>query len=143
MTKENELIKNKITEILSSNDAMTIATTGGNYSPWILGVYFASNELTLYVLLETHGKSMANLKTNKNVAVCISKNDAMQDFLQGHGEAVILDDSKEPEVRAMILEKMPWFQTFTPVTPIRINIKDFFVSSLNNGWFPAKHFEWK
>lgn len=141
MTKEKEEVKEKIAEILKSNDAMNISTTGGKYSPWILGVYFVSEELTLYVLLETEGKSMANLKINNNVAISISKNDAMQDFLQGYGKAVILDSSKEPEVREMILAKMPWFQTFTPVTPVRIEIKEYFVSSLSKGWFPAKRYE--
>lgn len=141
MTKETEEVKNKISEILNSNDAMTIASTGDKYSPWILGVYFASNELSAYVLLETDGKTMANLKINNKVAICISKNDAMQDFLQGYGEAVILDPSKESEVRQMILDKMPWFQTFTPVTPVRLDVKEYFVSSLNKGWFPAKRYE--
>ena len=141
MSKEKEEIRNKISEILNSNDAMTIASTGGKFSPWILGVYFASSELSVFVLLESDGKTLANLRINKNVAICISKNDAMQDFMQGYGEAEILDLSKEPEVRQMILNKMPWFQTFTPVTPVRIDVHEYFVSSLSKGWFPAKRYE--
>ena len=62
----------------------------------------------------------------------------MQDFLQANGEAEIMDDSKEPEVRKMILDKMPWFQTFTPVKPVRIKFRKIFVSSLQSSWFPAK-----
>jgi len=141
MIKESEEVKEKIFDILNSNDAMMIASTGGKYTPWILGVYFTQKELELFILLETHGKTMSNLKINKNIAVSISRNDAMQDFLQGYGEAVLLDDSEEPAVREMILKKMPWFQTFTPVTPVKIVISEFFVTSLNKGWFPAKHYE--
>ena len=118
-----------------------LATTGGEYSPWILGAYFVSDDLRIYLLLETHGKSFANLKINNKVAISISKNDAMQDFIQGKGEAVIMDISEDKFVRDMILEKMPWFQTFTPVTPVRIDIKKYFVTSLQSQWFPAKVLE--
>jgi len=134
-------VKERILEVLKSYDAIMIATTGGEYSPWILGAYFASDDLKIYVLLETHGKSFGNIKINKKVAISISKNDAMQDFLQGYGEAVTLDVSEDKFVRDMIVEKMPWFQTYTPVTPVRIDIKKYFITSLQNGWFPAKVLE--
>ncbi len=134
-------VKDKILEILKGNDAIMVATTGGEYSPWILGAYFASKDIDIYLLLETHGKTMANLKKNLSVAISISKNDAMQDFLQAIGDAEILPDSEEPEVRKLILDKMPWFQTFTPVTPVRVRVKKYFVTSLQNGWFPAKVLE--
>lgn len=144
MTAEADIqteIRGKILENFKINDAITIASTGGEYSPWVLGAYFASKELDIYVLLETSGKTMANLIKNKDIAVLISKNDAMQDFIQGTGEVEILDDSEEPEVRKLILEKMPWFQTFTPVKPVKIKIRKYFISSLQSGWFPAKVFE--
>ncbi len=133
-----EEIREKILELYKNNNAVMLATAGGEYSPWILGAYFASSELDLYLLLETNGKTMANIVKNKNIALSISQNDAMQDFLQAKGEAEIMDDSKEPEVRKMILDKMPWFQTFTPVKPVRIKLSKIFVSSLQNSWFPAK-----
>ena len=53
----------------------------------------------------------------------------------------ILPDSDEPEVRKLIVDKMPWFQTFTPVSPVRIRVKKYFVTSLQKGWFPAKVLE--
>ncbi len=134
-------VKEKILEILKSNDAIMVATKGGEYSPWILGAYFTSKDLSIYLFLETHGKSFGNIKIDNTVAISISKNDAMQDFLQGYGKAIILDDSEEKNVRNMLLEKMPWFQTYTPVTPIRIDIKKFFVTSLQSQWFPAKILE--
>ena len=134
-------VKDKILEILKGNDAIMVSTTGGEYSPWILGAYFASKDIDIYLLLETHGKTMANLRKNLSVAISISKNDAMQDFLQAIGDAEILPDSEEPEVRKLILDKMPWFQTFTPVTPVRVRVKKYFVTSLQNGWFPAKVLE--
>lgn len=141
MTEAQTEVKDKILEILKNNDAIMIASTGGEYSPWILGAYFASRDVEIYVLLETHGKTFANLKSNSKVAFSISKNDAMQDFLQGSGEVEILPDSEEPAVRKMIVDKMPWFQTYTPVSPVKIKVKKYFVTSLQNGWFPAKVLE--
>lgn len=141
MAEAQTEVKDKILEILKNNDAIMIASTGGEYSPWILGAYFASKDIDIYVLLETHGKTFANIRNNKSVAISISKNDAMQDFLQAHGEVEILPDSEEPEVRKLIVDKLPWFQTYTPVSPVRIRVKKYFVTSLQNGWFPAKVLE--
>ena len=141
MTEVSDLqseVKEKILEIFSSNDALTIATTGGEYSPWIIGAYFASSDLEIYMFLDTLGKTMSNIKSNKNVAISISKNDAMQDFLQASGEIVLLEESEEAKVRNLLTEKMPWFKTYTPVTPVRMDIKKVFVSSFKDQWFPAK-----
>ncbi len=138
MTEAQTEVKDRILEILKNNDAIMIASTGGEYSPWILGAYFASKDIDIYVLLETHGKTFANLKENSKVAVSISKNDAMQDFLQAQAEVEVLPDTDEPEVRKLIVDKMPWFQTYTPVSPVRIRVKKYFVTSLQKGWFPAK-----
>ncbi|MBK6504341.1 MAG: pyridoxamine 5'-phosphate oxidase family protein [Ignavibacteria bacterium] len=141
MTEAQTEVKDRILEILKNNDAIMIASTGGEYSPWILGAYFASKDIDIYVLLETHGKTFANLKENSKVAVSISKNDAMQDFLQAQAEVEVLPDTDEPEVRKLIVDKMPWFQTYTPVSPVRIRVKKYFVTSLQKGWFPAKVLE--
>lgn len=134
-------VKEKILEVLQTYDAIMIATTGGEYSPWILGAYFGIDELKIYVLLETNGKSLGNIKINNKVAISISKNDAMLDFIQGSGEAVILESAEDKLVRDKILSKMPSFQTYTPVTPVRIDIKKYLITSLQNGWFPAKLLE--
>jgi nitroimidazol reductase NimA-like FMN-containing flavoprotein (pyridoxamine 5'-phosphate oxidase superfamily) len=136
-----EQIKEKILEIFKANDAISIASTGGEYSPWILGAYFASEGLTIYCFLETAGKSYRNIFLNKSIAISISKNDAMQDFLQGKGTIEMLPNEDEDKVRNMILAKMPWFKTYTPVAPCRIKIDKFFVTSLQSGWFPAKVLE--
>ena len=136
-----EQIKEKILGIFKANDAISIASTGGEYSPWILGAYFASDDLTIYCFLETAGKSYRNIFLNKNIAISISKNDAMQDFLQGKGTVEMLPNEDDDKVRSMILAKMPWFKTYTPVAPCRIKIDKFFVTSLSSGWFPAKVLE--
>ena len=63
MTEVSDLeseVREKILKVLKSNDAIMLATTGGEYSPWILGAYFASDDLKIYLLLETLGKSFAN-----------------------------------------------------------------------------------
>lgn len=137
----SEQIKEKILEIFKANDAISIASTGGEYSPWILGAYFATDGLTIYCFLEMAGKSYRNIFLNKNIAISISKNDAMQDFLQGKGTIEMLTTEEDDKVRNMLLAKMPWFKTYTPVAPCKIKIDKFFVTSLASGWFPAKVLE--
>jgi len=140
MTPETE-IKSAILNILSENNAISLATTGGEYSPWILGAYFASDDLTIYLLLEQSGKTLANLKQNPKGALLISQNDAMKDFLQAQFEATLLPASDEDRVRQMLVAKMPWYQTYTPCAPVRLDVSKWFVSSLARQWFPAKVLE--
>ncbi len=140
MTSEAE-IKSAILDILSQNNAISLATTGGEYSPWILGAYFASDDLSIYLMLEKSGKTLANLKANPKGALMISQNDAMKDFLQAQFEAVFLPDSDEAKVRQMLVAKMPWYQTYTPCAPVRLDVQKWFVSSFARQWFPAKVLE--
>ncbi|MCS7014229.1 MAG: pyridoxamine 5'-phosphate oxidase family protein [Chloroherpetonaceae bacterium] len=134
-------IKQVILDILQSNNAITIATTGGEYSPWVLGAYFASNDLTIYLMLEVAGKTMANLRKNQSVAIQISQNDAMKDFLQAYGTATVLPESEREKVMGMLQTKMPWYQLYTPCLPVRLDMKKWFVTSLSRQWLPARVLE--
>ena len=91
-----------------ANNALSLASSGGVYSPWVLGVYFASEELRLFAFLERSGKTMDNLLHNSRVAFCVSQNDAQQDFVQGIGNVVFLPDNSERSVRQLLEKKMPW-----------------------------------
>jgi len=137
----NNEVESKIKEIMESNNAIMLATTGTDYSPWILGAYYVNDGLDIYLLLEKGGKSFANISANKNVAYSISQNDATKDFLQGKAVVEVLPDSEEAKVREMLVNKMPWYQTFVPMVPVKIVASKLFVTSLQNGWFPAKVLE--
>ncbi len=134
-------LESKIYEIFESNNAIMLATTGTDYSPWILGAYYVTNGLDIYLLLEKGGKSFANITANKNVAYSISQNDATKDFIQGKAVVEILPDEEEAAVKEMLINKMPWYQTFVPMVPVKIISSKIFVTSLQNGWFPAKVLE--
>lgn len=140
VNETNEL-ESKIFEIFEGNNAIMLATTGTDYSPWILGAYYVSKGLDIYLLLEKGGKSFANIAQNKNVAYSISQNDATKDFIQGKAVVEILADEEEGKVREMLTAKMPWYQTFVPMVPVKISASKIFVTSLQNGWFPAKVLE--
>ncbi|MEO8514353.1 MAG: pyridoxamine 5'-phosphate oxidase family protein [Ignavibacteria bacterium] len=137
----NNEVEAKIKEIMEGNNAIMLATTGSDYSPWILGAYFVNNGIDIYLLIEKGGKSYANIEQNKNVAYSISQNDATKDFLQGKAVVEVLPDEEEDKVRKMLVEKMPWYQTFVPMIPVKIVPSKIFVTSLQNGWFPAKVLE--
>ena len=139
--QDNKEVETRVKEIFEENNAIMLATTGGDYSPWILGAYFVNDGLSLYLLLEKGGKSYANIEKNKNVAYSISQNDATKDFLQGQAVVTVLPDEEESRVREMLVKKMPWYQTFVPMIPVKINSSKIFATSLAKGWFPAKVLE--
>lgn len=137
----NTEVEAKIKEIMKTSNAIMLATTGTDFSPWILGAYYVNEGIDIYLLVEKGGKSFANIVENKNAAYSISQNDATKDFLQGKAVVEILPDEDEYKVRKMLVDKMPWYQTFVPMTPIKIKSSKIFVTSLQNGWFPAKVLE--
>lgn len=128
-------------DVFKAHNATHVATAGGPLSPWILGVYFATQGEQIVFFLETAGKSLANVRANPRVALSFSENDAMKDFVQLYGSAEILPDSEEPNVRQLLEAKMPWFKTYTPVTPVRVRPHQILVSSFSRGWFPAQKVE--
>lgn len=65
----NNEVEAKIKEILEGNNAIMLATTGSDYSPWILGAYYVSSGLDIYLLLEKGGKSFANIMQNKKCCI--------------------------------------------------------------------------
>lgn len=136
--------------VLDQHPSMQLATTGGPYSPWVLGVYFAvearggseDEPLSLTFFLEESGKSLQNALVDPRVAFMVTSLDAKQDFVQGKGAITALDRDAEAEVRARLLSKMPWYATYTPVAPVRLVVDELFVSSFERGWFPAKKIAW-
>jgi len=131
-------IKKAVLEILENHNALSLATTGSEYSPWILSVYFANDDFDIYFFLEESGKTIRNIAINKNVAIAISQNDATKDFLQAYGQITLLQKKEDEFVRNMLISKMPWFQTYTQVFPVKLKIDRYFVSSFSRKWFPAK-----
>jgi nitroimidazol reductase NimA-like FMN-containing flavoprotein (pyridoxamine 5'-phosphate oxidase superfamily) len=125
-------------QVFAHNNALSLATAGGAYSPWILGAYFVHDGPDLLLFLETHGKSLANVAEKAQVAFSVSENDAMKDFVQGRGEARVLPPGDAETVLRAMTTKMPWFKLYTPSTPVRIRTQELFVSSFASQWFPAK-----
>lgn len=138
MSNTDAEVLERAQQIYAENNAITMATTGGRYSPWVLGAYFVHDGADVYLMVEKTGKTIENLRANARVAFSVSQNDAMKDFLQGVADAVILSDDEYDAVMARLKGKMPWYQLYTPCAPVRLETRELFVSSLSSGWFPAK-----
>jgi len=137
--------------VFDENNAVQLATLGGAWSPWILGAYFtrAPNalwrsgepsglaDLDLVLMVERHGKTMANLQVDGRVAFSVSKNDATLDFIQGSGRATVLPVEETSHVMDALTVKMPWYQLYTPCLPVRVAVDELFVTSFELGWMPA------
>lgn len=138
MNEEEKAIATRAQSVFAKNPSLSLATSGGAYSPWVAGVYFAHDGLALYTLVENSGKTMENLRANSRVSFLVSENDAQKDFVQGIGHAQLLDEEQAAAVRQRLEAKLPWYKTYTPVVPVRIDAEALLVSSLASGWFPAK-----
>ena len=127
-----------IDAVLACHNAISLASAGGEFSPWVLGAYFAHQDGALYLGLENSGKTMRNLLANPRVAFLVTSGDAQQDFVQGQGKITLLTSEQAAAAEARIKAKMPWYQTYTPTTFVRLDVNRFWVSSFARQWFPAK-----
>ncbi len=138
-TTATDDVRAALREILESHHALTLASTGAEFSPWIFGAYYASDEkLNIYLTLEKSGKTLRNVEQNPAVSLMISDNDAMKDFVQAQGRIVLLSGGEEERVHELLTQKMPWYKLYTPSSYARLEVSRFFVSSFARGWFPAK-----
>ena len=124
--------------VLDSRNSLVIASTGGPQSPWVLSVYFARTDAGLVLFLEESGKTLANVRAHAQVAFMSATEDATQDFVQGAAVATLLPEAEADAVRAALLARMPWYQTYTPVVPVLLQPTRMHVASFASGWFPAK-----
>lgn len=142
--------------LIDEHNAVQIATLGGAWSPWILGAYMARakaeladelgrhagparfSELDIVLMVEIHGKTYANLRTDPRVAIAISHNDASRDFMQASGRAILLPESASAAVMTALTDKMPWYKLYTPCVPVGLALSEAFVTSFPLGWMPAR-----
>lgn len=127
-----------IDAVLANHKAISLASAGGEFSPWVLGAYFAHRDGALFLGLENSGKTMRNLLANPSVAFLVTSGDAQHDFVQGQGTVTLLTCDQAAAAEALIKAKMPWYQTYTPTTFVRLDVTRFWVSSFSRQWFPAK-----
>lgn len=147
--------------VIDEHNAVQLATMGGAWSPWILGAYMArarselaqelhklapdtaatALELDLVLMVERHGKTLANLQADPRVALAISHNDATRDFIQASGRALLLPAHFEGPVINALTAKMPWYKLYTPCVPVGIALSELFVTSFPLGWMPAQRLQ--
>src|SRR5260370_33310532 len=87
--------KNTVRELLATNKALFLSTSA-NERPWVAGVYFAeSDAFHLTLILETDGRSLANIRVNPQIAVTVSTGSAFDLYLRGErDEEGIAGDDK-------------------------------------------------
>ena len=124
-------------DILESHNAMQRVTAAPN-GPWIAGVYFARIGNDVVLFLEESGQTVRALRADPRVAFVVTDNDAMKDFLQGRGDVEELSSGDDAWVRAHLVAKVPWFQTYMPSRGVRVRMRELRVSSFARGWFPAR-----
>jgi len=131
--------KNVASEILGLCKACTLATVGDG-TPWATSVFYANEALTIYLILEKGGKSMANIKRNPKVALA-ADNRIPNRFIQIGGVAEVLESSEAERGRRMVYDKLPEYKSFfeaVPTSVVKVRPKVIYVSDMAKGWFPAK-----
>jgi hypothetical protein len=115
-------------------------STSSDDQPWVAGVFFAERgRFELSIILETHGRTLSNIRRNPSVAVVVSHGDPFAPFLQGAGTAEVLDDDGAPAVVGALRSKSPQIEPLLAgaVVAVRLRIATWRATDVVSGWFPG------
>jgi nitroimidazol reductase NimA-like FMN-containing flavoprotein (pyridoxamine 5'-phosphate oxidase superfamily) len=133
-------VKNTVRELLAVNKTMFLSTSA-NDRPWVAGVYFAeSDPFHLTLILETAGRSLANIRANPNVAVTVSLHSPFDLYLQGEGDAEMLDTEEQLEAaKDAVQAKAPEIELLKfRAAAVRVTIRHWRATDVMIGWRPGK-----
>ena len=133
-------VKNTVRELLATNKTMFLSTSA-NDRPWVAGVYFAeSDPFHLTLILETAGRSLANIRANPNVAVTVSSRSPFDLYLQGEGDAEMLDNDEQLEAaKHAVRAKAPEIELLKfRAAAVRLTIRHWRATDVTIGWRPGK-----
>jgi hypothetical protein len=133
-------VKNTVRELLATNKTLVLSTSA-NDRPWIAGVYFAeSDPFHLTLILETNGRSLANIRVNPNVAVAVSLRSPFELYLQGEGDAEVVDtDAELVAANAAVRAKAPEIELLKyRGAAVRVTIRHWRATDVVIGWRPGK-----
>jgi len=133
-------VKNTVRELLATNKTMFLSTSA-NDRPWVAGVYFAeSDPFHLTLILETDGRSLANIRANPNVAVTVSSSSPFDLYLQGEGDAEMLDNDEQLEAaKHAVRAKAPEIELLKfRAAAVRLTIRHWRATDVTIGWRPGK-----
>ena len=134
-------IEDKVREVLAATTSLYLSTTSSD-QPWIAGAFFAeSDPFTLSLVLESHGRTLTNIRSNPRVAVMVCQGAAFEPFLQGDAEVSILPAGDETEaVKQSLLAKVPAIAPLlgAPIHAVRLTVASWRATDVAGGWLPAR-----
>jgi len=134
-------VTDMVRELLATNKTMFLSTSANDH-PWVAGVFFAESDVfNLTLLLETGGRTLANIRANSHVAVVVSSGSAFAGYLQGEANAVLLSGDGELEATKNALRtKAPEIEPLLqyPGVAVRLSIRRWRATDVMSGWIPGK-----
>jgi hypothetical protein len=136
----DEEVRNTVRELLATNKTLVLSTSAHD-RPWVAGVYFAeSDPFHLTLILETAGRSLANIRANPNVAVTVSACSPFDLYLQGEGDVELLDsDAQLAVAKDAVRAKAPEIELLKfRATAVELTIRHWRATDVTIGWRPGK-----
>lgn len=143
MNREDAL--RRFLSIVADNNTVTLTTRDKEGNPWSAKVYYGEEGGYLYVILESDGHTLRNLKENPEVFFVIEKNDPVR-FVQGRGIAEIIGPIGEhPDERTVVVRKnfpiIPFLKTHPDAVVVRIKPVKVWITDLSEGFRPRMELE--
>src|SRR4030066_111373 len=116
MIQDKAAIQEKATQVLQENTVMNMATQG-DQGPWSATMYFVEEGFDLLCLVESGGRTMANMKRHHRAAFTINRQTPDR-FLQGSGTAYVIGlPAENPALFDTMCRKQPQLREFVTKVP--------------------------
>lgn len=139
-SEQNTEVEDLVRSTLAAHTSLFLATCG-DLGPWVNGVYFAETGLfTLSLALEQRGRTLASIRQTPRVAVIVSTGSPGDPFLQAQAAAEVVTGDAVEKVRRILLAKVPAAEPFfaTPIETVTLQVDQWRVTDMQNGWFPGR-----
>jgi hypothetical protein len=140
-SRDTNMIHEALQNLLRTSSTIKLATATHRGAPWLAAAFFVEDgSFAFHVLLETRGRTLANLQSNPRVAVMIENGDAFSLFAQAEGSAQMVE-ARHDEIGSAIARKTPASATMVALptlTAVRIEVDCWRLTDVKAGWLPAK-----
>lgn len=141
LAHHRDMLEAALKKLLAENASIKLGSVSEEGAPWLATAYFAAADpFKLTVLIESTGRTLANLRANPRVAVMIEHGDAMALFAQAEGVARLVDE-RHAAIRDAIAEKTPAAAPLVALpnlVGVELDISRWRLTDVPAGWLPGR-----
>lgn len=135
------MLEPRLNQLLGATASVKIASSDQVGAPWVAAAYFAEEgPFTLRLLIESGGRTLANVRARPNVALMLEDGNAIALFAQADARAQVVEGAEE-QFRDAIAAKTPASAPLVGLpglVPVKLTVDRWRLTDVSAGWMPGR-----